>query len=491
MVKFPLGFALFSALGAVFSYYVPGLADIFPWAGLLLASAVSLTLVLGTFPKDTRFLRQTCLFLLALAAGFSLGFTARRLAESGRPRFGLEAGKIAGLTGTLKDDPRSVAGGRGMAYLDLENTSGRDGLRASAQGEVLVFFPEEAVPRLRSFGRLSRVHIEGDFLPPGAGNGGPVFRAAAVHIMEAPPALERLRTGIRLGIAEKFSPHKWGGLALALLLGVRDSLDTELAASYREAGCSHILALSGMHLAIVSSVIAFLLRKPLGLKAAAAAGAFCIFLYAALVGAQLSLERAVLMSLLGTLTILGTFPRHPAVLLALAFVIQICIRPPSGDSLSFILSYLALTGILTLGDSINKLFRGKLPAFLSQSLGASLGAFIATAPVSAAFFGILYPVGIIAGLILVPLTTVFMIAAMVCLAAAFLLPPLTAPLGTALSALYEILSRIVLWAGRVPGIKTPGPVPVLIVSLAAAVVLAAFSKRRFEKGRRLAPFASA
>jgi competence protein ComEC len=491
MVKFPPGFALFSVLGAVLAYYVPVRAGGVLCIGLLLAAVISLVRVLGTFPKNTRFFRKTTLFLFALAAGLSLGFTARRLAVSGLPRFGIGEGEITGMTGTLKDDPRALAGGRGMAYLDLENTSGRGGLRASARGEVLVFFPEEAVPRLQTFGRLSRVYIEGDFLSPGAGSSGPVFRAAAVHIMEAPPAMERFRTAIRFGIVGKLGSHKWGGLALALLLGVRDSLDTELAVSYREAGCAHVLALSGMHLAIVSSVIAFLLRKPLGLKAAAVAGAFFILLYAALVGAQPSLERAVLMYLLGTLAVLGAFPRQPAVLLALAFVLQICYKPSSGDSISFMLSYLALAGILTLGESVNRLFRGILPFFLSQSLGASLGAFIATATVSAAFFGVLYPVGIVAGLIVVPLTTVFMIAAMAYLAVAFLLPPLTAPLGTVLAVLYEILSRIVLWAGRVPGIKVPDPAPVLLASLVVSASLVLVSRHRFEKERRLAPFTAA
>jgi competence protein ComEC len=463
----------------------------------MLTVLVSLIRVLRTFPslvssglKDTRLFREITVSLIALAIGFSLGFAARR-AVPGPPRLGLREGEIAGLTGTLMDDPRGLSGGQGMAFLDLENATGKDGLRASAKGEVPVFFPEDAVPRLRAFGRGSRVYIEGAFLPPGKGSVGPVFRAKGTHILEAAPAVERFRTGVRIAIVEVFSPHTWGGLAAALLLGVRDSLETELSAAYRDAGCSHVLALSGMHLAIVSAVIAFLLRKPLGMKAAAVLGAVFILLYAGLVGALPSLERAVLMYLLGTLAVLGFFPRRPAVLLALAFLIQICLKPASGENLSFMLSYLALAGILALGEPFHGLFSGILPEALSRPLSASLGAFIATAAVTAAFFGTLRPVGIIAGLVIVPLTTVFMIFAMVYLAAAFLLPPLIVPLGGILSFLYEVLFRISGWAGRVPGIAVSNPQAVLATSTLVSAVLVLVWKFRSERGRRLVPFAAA
>jgi competence protein ComEC len=487
-------------LGASTGYYIltgGGRAAPAGWFALLLIVLVSLVRVLRTFPalvspglKDTRLFREITVSLIALTAGFSLGFAAW-CAVPGPPHLGLREGEVIGLTGTLRDDPRGLSGGRGMAFLNLENAAGKDGLRASAKGEVPVFFPEDAVPRLKTFGRGSRVYLEGAFLPPGTGNAGPVFRAEGTHILEAAPVVERFRTGLRIGVMDMLGPHTWGGLAAALLLGVRDSLETELSASYRDAGCSHVLALSGLHLAIVSAVIAFLLKKPLGMKAAAVLGAVFILLYAGLVGALPSLERAVLMYLLGTLAVLGFFPRRPSVLLALAFLIQISLKPASGENLSFMLSYLALAGILALSEPIHGLFSGILPDVLSRPLSASLGAFIATAAVTAAFFGALRPVGIIAGIAIVPLTMVFMIAAMAYLAAAFLLPPLTVPLGGILSFLYEVLSHLAGWAGRVPGIAVSSPQAVLAVSVLVSAALVLAWKLRSERGKRLAPFAAA
>jgi competence protein ComEC len=380
-----------------------------------------------------------------------------------------------------------------MGRLALGGTVGRQGIRATARGTVLVFFPPETLPRLRDFGRGAALYVEGSFGEPAGEkraftDGTPLFRARAVHIVRPPPGGEGLRTGIRLAILDKLSPRRWGGLAAALLLGVRDTLDSELARAYQNAGCSHVLALSGMHLAIVASIVAFFLRKPLGLKAAALTGAVLIVLYTVLVGAQPSLERAAIMYLLGTAGILGALPRQPLPLLAMAFLIQITLRPSSGDSLSFILSYLALGGILTAGETLGGIFRGRLPEFLAQPLAASLGASLSTAAVTTAAFGMVRPVGILAGLIIVPLTTLFMIGAMAALALDFLVPFLIVPLDQGLSLLYALMGRLVSLAAAVPGLSFRGWGAALLISLGMAALCAGPGNRRILRRQNLAPF---
>jgi competence protein ComEC len=438
------------------------------------------------------------LCLGALGFGCTLGLAARGTLRDA-PALGLPGGEIRGLRGLLAEDPRALRGGQGLGRLVLEESAGRDGLRASARGSVTVFFPEGTIPRLRTFGRGSRIFIDGVFTE-GSRRAGeePAFRARSVHIIEGPSPPDQLRTDIRLFLLDRLSPDRirgsgaagkggdWGGLALALLLGIRDSLDAELARAYRDAGCSHVLALSGMHLGIVSGVIAFLLRKPLGLMGAALPVAFFVLLYVYLAGIQPSLERSAIMYLLGTLAIIGSFPRNPLSLLSLTFLIQIILRPESGDSVSFILSYLALWGILVPGEGLYGLFRGPVPDLLFRPLSASIGAFIATAAVSAAFFGVLRPIGILAGILIVPLTTVFMIGSMIWLALNCLLPLLSVPAGLVLSLLYDILFRLVQAAGRVPGIGAADPQVVLMLSLAGVLILAGMVRIKMRSD--LAPF---
>ncbi|GHT73370.1 hypothetical protein FACS1894124_1630 [Spirochaetia bacterium] len=493
----------FAVLGALGVYYPLGflMRRSLPWTGAVLGIAVALLAllclvrVLSISPaagENRRTFRLWGIYLTALAVGFAIGFTAR-VSVPGPAQLGLPPERVTGISGVLTEDPRGFDNGRGMGYLELREAAGKDGLRTSAKGQILVFFPDGSIPRLQTFGRGSRIYIEGSILPPNSDRPAelPLFRASGVHITAPAPALEQFRTGIRIKLIEQFAPHKWGGLALALLLGVRDNLDTEMAQAYQKAGCSHVLSLSGMHLALISSVLAFFLRKPLGLRAAALTGAAFIVLYVYLVGVRPSLSRSAIMYLLGMLALLGALPRKAMPLLGMAFLVQIVIWPSSGDSVSFILSYLALAGILFVGDAFHDLFRGRLPEILSQPLSASLGAFIATAAVMAGFFGVLQPVGILAGLLIVPLTTLFMLAAMAAPVINLILPFLSAPLGTALSFLYDALDWLVGVSGRVPPLAVTHAALVLLVSLAVTVAVLWLRDRQTAVRNTLVPFNAA
>ncbi|GHV75945.1 hypothetical protein AGMMS49942_07660 [Spirochaetia bacterium] len=432
--------------------------------------------------------------IIGLCGGLLLGIGAGASFLGNTPQLGLPTETVRGIGGVMGEDPRESRNGRGMGNLDLRGVTGPGFLRATARGRVLVFFPADALPRLRDFGRGAEVFVEGSFVEGSDSfSGPPMFRAQSVHIVKPPPAREQLRTGIRLAILDKLEGHIWGGLGGALLLGVKDNLDSALAQKYRAAGCSHVLALSGMHLAIVAALVAFFLRKPLGLKAAAILGAVLILLYVGLIGVQPSLERAAIMYLLGTVAVLGFLPRQPGTngplsLLALAFLIQITIRPAAGTSISFILSYLALAGILTLGEFFHSILRGRAPEFLVRPLSASLGAYLATAAVVAANFGIVRPVGLLAGLIIIPLTTVFMVGAMAALALSFISPFLANIVGMGLTLLYSLLDHTVSLAARVPGIVVNGWSRELCLSLLIAA-LCLFPGRPYRIRRQaLAPF---
>jgi competence protein ComEC len=466
-----------------------------PWAvpfliaAALLTALVSFFRALGSFPAacigaGTRRLSGKFAVCLAfLGAGIFLG-TGARIAASAGARLGLAGGRIAGIAGKLGEDPRLVPDGRGMGRIELEYVRGKGGLRVSARGSVAVFFPDEALAGLRSFGRGSGIYVEGDLVE---GREGPLFRARSAHITEEAPALERFRTDLRLKLTENFSRYKWGGLSLALLLGMRDNLDTRLAQSYKDAGCAHVLALSGMHLAIVSAVLAFFLKKPLGLRAAAITGALFIIAYVFLVGVQPSLARSAIMYVLGALSLLGAFPKKAPLLLAAAFLLQLLIWPSSGDSLSFILSYLALAGILFTGEAVHNLFRGLVPEFLSQPLSASIGAFIATAPVTAAFFGIVQAAGLAAGLVIVPLTTLFMLASMA-EPLLSLFPALGRAADWALSLLYLVLENLVGTAARIPPLRVLSALPALAFAVLAALAVYLLNSCLAARRNRLDPF---
>jgi competence protein ComEC len=529
---------LSAACGAAIGFYClsvlfrAGIAGIYGIFACLAVPAAALCLIraLGSFPvffaeqesaggerasrnSTPGRLRLAGRYTAAFAAGLALGLGAGGAAPAALS-FGLPDNAVRAVSGVLLEDPRLVAGGRAMAALALRECSGAAGsmaagsVRVSARGELTVFFPGESASRLREFGRGSTVFAEGSL----RASSGPrtaaretaeswLFSAQSVHVVTPAPALERFRTGLRLNLVRRFVPASvggaasagsaasWGGLALALLLGIRDNLDSGLAELYRNAGCSYVLALSGMHLAVLAGIISLLLKKPLGLKSATITGALLIILYCFIVGPLPSLTRAALMYLLGALAVLGALKPEGLSLLCMAFLIQIGISPQSGYSISFILSYLALLGILSAGEALNSLFRGTIPACLLRPLSASLGAFLATAAVTAYFFGVLRPVGIVTGLVLVPLTTVFMIGGMIWLALNLISPVLSGFLSVPLSLLYGLMEKTVSLAGRVPGLAAIPPPPLIALSLGLWLFLVYFARRRRLARTRAAPFA--
>jgi competence protein ComEC len=353
-----------------------------------------------------------------------------------------------------------------------------------------VYFPEESVGRMKEFGRGCTVYLEGSYVV--RDGSGALFRARSVHVTSAAPPLEQFRTGVRRKLTELADSAgggaAWTGLSLALLFGIKDSLEGNLATSYRDAGCSHVLALSGMHLAIVSAMVVFLLKKPLGLRPAAVLGAIFVAAYVFVVGPQPSLVRAAIMYILGTLAVLGSLPRDPLNLLGMSFLIQIIADRASGTSLSFILSYLALFGILASGESLRRLCRGYLPDAALGPLAASVGAFIATAPVTAAWFGLLRPVGIPAGLVMVPLATAFMAGSALVLFLAGIFPPAGRIAGHVLAALYRIQEGIAGGAAALPGLRVPA-LPAAAAAIVLFILLLCLDRRVSRTRGRIAPFA--
>ena len=488
---------VYAAAGAAAAYYAPwgtggltaGLAaSIFTLvvlAGICAVAAGRSRTHFAAGDTKRRIVRRTLLYTF-VTTGLVAGGAARMTAENTAALFlGQSETGVSALSGILLDDPRTARSGRGLAVLALRSTAGNKlpgvsgTVRTSASGKATILFPAETVPHLRDFGRGSEVTVEGRFTGPERGG---LFIASGVFVTRPPSAINRLRTDIRIAFTGLFSRPRWGGLALALLIGIRDTLDGELALQYQEAGVSYILALSGMHLAIISAVIAFLLKKPLGLKPAAVAGSLIIIGYTYLVGAQASLERAALMYVIGAVTVLWAFPREPLTVLSLSFVLQLLARPSQGASLSFILSYGALAGILLFSNPIQDFFRGIVPPVLSNPLSASVAAFIATLGITACFFGEARPVGILCGLFMVPLTTFFMVGAMIFPFTVFF-RPLEAVFDLLLGLLYTMLQTIAGLGAAVSAIPL-SPYTGLAVNLlliGAGVMLHRFmmSKRAF------------
>ena len=87
--------------------------------------------------------------------------------------------------------------------------------------------------------------------------------------------VNQIRTHFHNLILENY-PKAEGSVLSAMLLGLRDDMETELVSAYKKAGASHILAISGMHMAILTQFTLGFLGL-LGLKRRPAALVSAVF----------------------------------------------------------------------------------------------------------------------------------------------------------------------------------------------------------------------
>lgn len=143
------------------------------------------------------------------------------------------------------------------------------------------------------------------------------------------------------------------GLVKALLTGQREDLGRETVETFRAAGASHILALSGLHLGVIYGMlgkatfwaghgrVASICRTVLTICAAG--------IYVMATGASPSVVRAFLFIGINELArLLPGRKRKPMAVFCTALMIQLMANPLIIRSAGFQLSYLAMLGIYTL-----------------------------------------------------------------------------------------------------------------------------------------------
>ena len=234
-------------------------------------------------------------------------------------------------------------------------------------------------------------------------------------------AIAGWRSSVSYSLVESLG-GKTGGLAAAMLVGNRTKLLPETVDDFRASGLSHVLAISGLHIAMVGGIVvaisawAFGRQKQLYLIAPVLA----VWGYAAMAGLSPSVTRAAIMFTVYLAARL--FGRQRSVLppLALAATVMLAINPEILSSVSFQLSFAAVLGIAlfsariagSAGDwiesspNIHAIAKRPLVGVV-YGMSVSIAATIATAPLLAFHFGSVPVWGIPSTLLLVPVLPIF------------------------------------------------------------------------------------
>ena len=169
--------------------------------------------------------------------------------------------------------------------------------------------------------------------------------------------VERLRRVIAEKVRAHMNDDHAAALALALMTGERGALPRSVRDDLRAAGLAHILAISGLHLALVAGAIFWLVRAMLAaipalalrwpLKKIAAAAAWLVALaYLFLSGNSVATQRAFIMLSVALLALLLDRPAISMRNLAVAAWIVLLITPHKAASAGFQMSFLAVAGLV-------------------------------------------------------------------------------------------------------------------------------------------------
>jgi len=215
-------------------------------------------------------------------------------------------------------------------------------------------------------------------------------------------------------------------LAQGMLLGLRQGIPQSLYEDFRHSGTAHLLAISGLHMAIVAGMVLSLTVWLFGRHRPTyfLVTLVVLWAYALLAGMSPSVVRAAIMA---SIFLLGTFlGRQRSAITALAFAaaIMVAASPRIMWSVSFQLSFAAVVGVTVLTPRLQEWGqRTGAPNVVVDSFAFSLGAVIATLPIIGYYFGYVSLVGLPATfLVLFALPGIIVLSALVGLVGLFALP---------------------------------------------------------------------
>lgn len=185
-----------------------------------------------------------------------------------------------------------------------------------------------------------------------------------------------MRNAVLEGITHVPARHR--ALVAGFLLGDTRGLSRELSESFRTAGLSHLLVVSGSNVAFVLALLGPL-RRRLGLTGRLTTGLAVVVVFAAATRFEPSVLRASVMAALAMLAAFAGRPTAGLRLLVLTVVGLLLVDPFLVHSIAFRLSCAASAGILTWSSPLAERMPG--PTVVRESLATTAAAQLGVAPV--------------------------------------------------------------------------------------------------------------
>ena len=498
------------ALGlGVVTYFSASAEPVF--AIVLLSFFVSAAFALGITSRGTAYL------LITAAAIFFLGMTAAQLRTqivSGPMITRQMTGEIGGVI--IGRDLNSRGSARylirphhieGYKPTDLPRY-----VRLSAASGHVAFEPGEqisGIARIQGFsGPAHRNGFDFSFANWFDGLGGTGFfmgkpkpgNKSAVRRPSIGDEISIAINRVRLAIAQrvlKTLPREEGGIAVALMIGDRSAIPPEAQESLRKSGLAHILAISGLHMALVTLTVLWSLRALFALspgitlnyptrKWAAAGGLAAATLYLFLSGGAVATFRSWIML---TIMLAAIFLDRKALTIrnvVLAAIVVLLVSPESLLEPGFQMSFAAAGALVAAywqftqwrsnraGQSdyktgfwtAPKLITGYMFGLMFTSIVAGL----ATGVFAAWHFHRIAPLGLVSNLLAMPIVSILVMPMV--LVSALLMPYGLEPAALKpLQYAIDLVVKISDWVNTIPVPAITGVQPVAVLACGAGGLL--------------------
>ncbi|WP_170413618.1 ComEC/Rec2 family competence protein [Ruegeria atlantica] len=239
-------------------------------------------------------------------------------------------------------------------------------------------------------------------------------------LIAAPPQSEGIRiTAWRMAISQHVRtilPGEIGGFAAAVTTGDRSGMGQETLKSLRASNLAHLLAISGLHMGLLTGFVYLMCRltlltiPPIALrvpvrKLAAICALAAATIYLLLSGGNVATERAFVMASVMLMAILIDRRAISLRAVSVAALIVLILRPESLLSPGFQMSFAATTALVAVFGALRDVGPMPGPKWLKPVVGllmSSAIAGLATAPIGAAHFNTMSHYGLPANMLSVP-----------------------------------------------------------------------------------------
>ena len=409
------------------------------WAPVIAGAAFALIAGLGWAVRQGAVLLYALILLSCLTLGFGLAKDrAQTLRGPDLSAYSIE--RSAQLTGWIERVERLDGRARMMVRVHALDHADTPPVRVRIRAGLGAFEPGDAITVRARLSRPSAPVAAGGYDPARAAwfeqvglTGYAISDLEAADIEAAAPSglwLARLRWRLSERLQEQ-TGARTGAVAAALLTGERARVSEEDAEALRLSGLGHILAISGLHMALFAGGAYWLIRlvfasiepwarahdprKPAAIGALLAAS-----LYLILSGAAVSTQRAYIMAVVVLVGVLLDRQAFSMRSLALAAILVLLIAPESVIEPGFQMSFSAVAALIASFDAYKRwrpdtggsrsLFSKFKDAFAGLS-ATSLIAGAATGAFAIFHFQRMAAYGLIANLLAMPIFTFWVMPA--------------------------------------------------------------------------------